>query len=322
MTAARTAILSLVLSGSLAATACSHLSRTELTREIAARCAPVNALLSKNLAVSASVRTLPFGTDGTFSQTGAILESEHADRARALDAACRSWVSGATSDEAYNDMLLAQIGGSISLTSPPDEYGERINQVLSDLRAIQTSLPGLLSAERIEAEIARLNVLPGEEVLRLMQQSAREVNVQGEQQRAFETVVVARFDAIDQRLDGLSRRDSQQTPQDTNAAVESVTVYFATGSSELTHQAELDLALAAVHWRQASVVVSVVAYADPRGSESINQLLSQRRADRVTDFLRSNGLSVTASSGRGELSEFGEVSRLRRAVAVAAPTTD
>lgn len=85
------------------------------------------------------------------------------------------------------------------------------------------------------------------------------------------------------------------TPVETNnsAAVQTQTVvFFAQGKAELTDEAKETLnALAGS--------VEVVGLASPEGSKKFNDVLSQRRADVVKEYLESRGLTVVSAEGLG-----------------------
>ena len=79
--------------------------------------------------------------------------------------------------------------------------------------------------------------------------------------------------------------------------------WFCTGSSTLTVSARNDLARSIEEFRPyAKEPLVVHAFADTRGASDYNLALSGSRARVVADFLRTNGLEVVESVGKGELS--------------------
>ena len=79
--------------------------------------------------------------------------------------------------------------------------------------------------------------------------------------------------------------------------------WFCTGSSTLTVSARNDLARSIEEFRPyAKEPLVVHAFADTRGASDYNLALSGSRARVVADFLRTNGLEVVESEGKGELS--------------------
>lgn len=78
--------------------------------------------------------------------------------------------------------------------------------------------------------------------------------------------------------------------------------WFCTGSSTLTTAARNDLARSIEEFRPyAKEPLVVHAFADTRGTGEYNLALSGARARVVADFLRTNGLEVVESEGKGEL---------------------
>jgi outer membrane protein OmpA-like peptidoglycan-associated protein len=78
--------------------------------------------------------------------------------------------------------------------------------------------------------------------------------------------------------------------------------WFCTGSSELTATARADLLKSIETFRpHAKEPMVVHAFADTRGTSVYNLALSGARARVVADFLRANGLTISASEGKGEL---------------------
>jgi outer membrane protein OmpA-like peptidoglycan-associated protein len=66
-------------------------------------------------------------------------------------------------------------------------------------------------------------------------------------------------------------------------------VNFDTGKSELSPQAKADLCTAATAAeRMPNALLLVVGYTDSRGSDDFNQVLSERRAGRVINYLQQN----------------------------------
>lgn len=84
----------------------------------------------------------------------------------------------------------------------------------------------------------------------------------------------------------------------TNTVVETNerVVYFSQNSDVLTDDAKAIL-------DNVNGTVKVDAYASPEGTEQYNKELSQRRANVVADYLRTNGVTVTEAIGHGVVGE-------------------
>ena len=75
--------------------------------------------------------------------------------------------------------------------------------------------------------------------------------------------------------------------QDLNSSV-----YFESGESKLSKKALVELEeVLEICKKYPDVAIDIKAYADDRGSEKMNQKLSKRRASRVVQFLKENGLN-------------------------------
>ena len=91
---------------------------------------------------------------------------------------------------------------------------------------------------------------------------------------------------------------------------EETTVYFDFDKSHLTQQSQEKLSRLAGQLKDANEVVEadIVGYADPIGSASYNQSLSQRRASAVSQYLNAQGFTSTKTprvEGLGETDAFG-----------------
>lgn len=75
-------------------------------------------------------------------------------------------------------------------------------------------------------------------------------------------------------------------------------IYFATGSDRLSETQKQKLVAIIPQLRDKTV--SLQEFADPRAFEDYNLALSQRRVRTVTEFLESNGISVTDRCAYGE----------------------
>ncbi len=90
---------------------------------------------------------------------------------------------------------------------------------------------------------------------------------------------------------------------------EETVVYFDFDKSNLTQQSQEKLSRLANQLKGANEVVEadIVGYADPIGSTSYNQSLSQRRAQAVGQYLNANGFTSTKAprvEGLGETDAF------------------
>lgn len=80
--------------------------------------------------------------------------------------------------------------------------------------------------------------------------------------------------------------------------MQSMTVYFAKNSAELT-----DKAINILDAMDINVPVSVTGYTCPLGPAAFNRRLAQKRAFAVANYLRGRGLTVTSVKGKGGCSD-------------------
>jgi len=96
--------------------------------------------------------------------------------------------------------------------------------------------------------------------------------------------------SADQANQGVVDVNGRVTNLDNYDTKESVTVYFKINSATLSPEAKKDLDdLAAKALNEKGYLVEVAGYADKTGTLSVNQALSQRRADAVINYLQQNG---------------------------------
>jgi peptidoglycan-associated lipoprotein len=86
----------------------------------------------------------------------------------------------------------------------------------------------------------------------------------------------------------------QPAPAPARDGIAAVTVFFDTGSAELTPMASAALERAAERLRaEPALRGRIEGYADGRGSASDNIALSDRRAQTVRDFLTARGIAAS-----------------------------
>jgi outer membrane protein OmpA-like peptidoglycan-associated protein len=76
-------------------------------------------------------------------------------------------------------------------------------------------------------------------------------------------------------------------------------ILFDTGKDTLKQDAKDSLSKAAVTLKSSETLIIVQGHTDSTGSDAINQPLSERRADRVRDFLVANGVPAARLSAVG-----------------------
>lgn len=116
--------------------------------------------------------------------------------------------------------------------------------------------------------------------------------------------VGAMFDEINRLNGALSECESRQPIiQEVEKVVEVPTtifkdtkwfVQFAQGSAELTDEAK-----AVLDTIGENSVVDVIGTASPEGSNEFNQMISEKRAEVVADYLTKNGIKVNSWEGKG-----------------------
>src|SRR3546814_4733911 len=78
------------------------------------------------------------------------------------------------------------------------------------------------------------------------------------------------------------------------------TVYFDFDDAELTADARTELAeVIEAAESSATQIVNITGYTDLSGAEAYNQVLSERRANSVIEFLRSEGVEASRIVGSG-----------------------
>lgn len=89
---------------------------------------------------------------------------------------------------------------------------------------------------------------------------------------------------------GVTDVNKRVTDLDNYQVADSATVYFRTNSATLSRQAKQDLdSLAQKAQAAKGYVVEVAGYADTTGNAAVNQALSERRAQAVTQYLEQQG---------------------------------
>lgn len=298
-------ILALVVAG-----CCPPPTRSELAAAVNAQCAPVSDLLSKNVTRTGQLRVAGFGGGGEYSTQGAILDSAAAKQTYDLNAACRAWVAGAMTDDRYADLLVAQMGAAISLSTRPEDQAVAITEVLTALADLKHGLPSGLPLEpALRREVAKANDTPAQQIrTQLAVPDAAPVA-----DTESLSLIAARLDYLEQLIQaerGGSGPDNAPG-NDVVPRTNGFDVYFATGSPELTFDAAAEVRRRGDAFRTRRV--EVIGYADARGSAETNARLSLARARAVADILTQSGVIVVSSSGAGATSNLpAEYSRARR----------
>ena len=286
-----------------------NLTPSELAVAVSTQCAPVTDLLSKNVKRTGELRVVGQAIGGEYTREGAVLESAAAQQTHQLDAACRAWVSGAMSDEAYTDFMVAQMGGAISLSTRLEDQQAAIRALGESLGDLRSGLPGRIpDAAEIAAAVQRYNAAPASTV------SSALGNTVAGSAAADDALplVVARLDYLEQLLERPG-----QTASASDAAVidnwNGFEVYFATNSAELTFESAQQIEARSIALLRNNVSVIVTGYADARGSAETNTRLSAARAKVVADLLAQAGVRIRDQTAFGsEHSDPNGYSRARR----------
>jgi outer membrane protein OmpA-like peptidoglycan-associated protein len=117
--------------------------------------------------------------------------------------------------------------------------------------------------------------------------------------------------SADQANQGVTDVNKRVSDLDNYQVADSATVYFKTNSSTLSPQAKQDLdSLAQKAQSAKGYVVEIAGFADTRGSATLNQALSEHRADAVTRYLEQQGNipihRILAPAGMGTSHEAAE----------------
>lgn len=262
--------------------------------EVASRCTPVRALLAKNYHRGASADLGIVSGGAVTDIRGAVLSPEEAARIARMDYFCRAWVAGAISDVDYGRVLFGAASIAVIEDTDAGNRGKATALVVAIMEQLKARgiIPAVVTPAtfpaRVEADAGfstdalerRFAALAGETAVRFGRER--------EDETTFRADVIARLDKLEHAL------APAIAPADRGAAV-----YFATGSSELTHDAQLRLSAGAQLWSRAGSGVRVIGYADARGSRRANLALSRRRAMAVAAALNRLGVRVRQVVGAG-----------------------
>lgn len=265
--------------------------------EVASRCTPVRALLSKNFYKGAQADLGVISAGTATDIRGAILSPDEAARVSKLDFLCRAWVKGAISDVDYGRALLGAVSMSIVETArgrdrDRDALAEAVAGLIDQLRnrgiVPATVTPGDLPAQvKSDSHYSR-----GELERRFAERIAQthfDFGKARERDAKFQADVILRLRTLENATASL--------PPSQPAA--DATVYFSTGSAELTHDARQRLGARAGDWAKQGIRMRVTGHADPRGSAAFNRALSRRRAEAVAAELARLGVAIGRVEGAG-----------------------
>ncbi len=192
---------------------------------------------------------------------------------------------------------------------------EAAEQQLTEARRIRDEAARLAEAQRLEAEAARLRAearTQQEQVQRLEEVERRQREAEAQAQRLaqaeaeLEAERRARMEAearaqATEALSQMERAGQLQLREDARGTVLTLSgsVLFASGEAVLLPSARNRLSEIADALRQSPASLTIEGHTDALGPELYNEELSLRRAERVRDFLVSQGVSPDRISVRG-----------------------
>lgn len=290
-----------------------QLTLPPLNREIAERCTPVGALLSKNYHRKRAADLLILSGGEEVDKIGAILSGEEAERIHQLDTLCRAWVMKAISDDQYGDALLDFASAAILRTTTPEQRQAAADETKKDLARMREKgiVPPSADPASLAAHIDKDALLtPAELDVRL---DAKFANVATKfddffsLSSGFQAEIRTRLGSIEARL-----ASTPNSPPNPGAARgEAMDIYFSTGSAELTYDARARLRAAAPGWLRDKARLALVGYADPRGGRVTNARLSLARAGAVAAELVRLSIPVCEVRGGGAGASIGDFDSMR-----------
>jgi outer membrane protein OmpA-like peptidoglycan-associated protein len=175
--------------------------------DVAARCTPVRALLSKNVRSGANV-AFPwlFNVGGLYERSGAVLDAAEAARTVRLDEACRAWVGGAITAKEYGRVVLDNTSATIVQTTSPDDREDVTHKVMEYLDDLKTKgyLPDRFDTSAIPGQVKSDAHLSNKELEAKLRDSLDELGgrlrLVGEAADVREAQLASRFDLVERRL--------------------------------------------------------------------------------------------------------------------------
>lgn len=186
-------------------------------------------------------------------------------------------------------------------------------QQLAQARQLRDEAARLAEARRLQVETARLQAearRQQEEMQRLSQAEQQRTDAQAQAQRLaqaeaqLEAERHARAQAearATEALSSLERAGEVRVEEDARGTVLTLSgsVLFTSGEAELLPSARNRLSEVAEALKQSDNQLTIEGHTDAQGTDLYNEELSLRRAERVRDFLVSNGVSPERVSVRG-----------------------
>jgi len=190
---------------------------------------------------------------------------------------------------------------------------EAAQQQLAQARQLRDEAARLAEARRLQVETARLQEearRQQEELQRLSEAGQQRADAQAQAQRLARTEAQlqaerqARADAegrADEALASLERQGEVQVEEDARGTVLTLSgsVLFTSGDSQLLPSARNRLSEVADALKQSDNLLTIEGHTDAQGADLYNEELSLRRAERVRDFLISQGVEPDRVSVRG-----------------------
>ncbi|MDY7226224.1 OmpA family protein [Hyalangium rubrum] len=187
---------------------------------------------------------------------------------------------------------------------------EAAQQQLAEARRMRDEAARLAQARQLQAEAARLQAearRQQEETERLaaeerQRQEAQQRLAQAETQLEAERRAREEAEArASEALTELARAGEVQVQEDARGTVLTLSgsVLFASGAAELLPSARNRLSEVADALKQSDNQLTIEGHTDAQGPDGFNEELSLRRAERVRDYLVSQGVSSDRVSVRG-----------------------
>ncbi len=171
-----------------------------------------------------------------------------------------------------------------------NEKGELVaSKVIFDPNSMRASRQIDTRVSPLEARAGALEGRAGTLEGRAGQLETRAGQMEDQQKQTQQQVGQVKGEA-DQANQGVTDVNKRVTNLDTYQTTDTATVYFKTKSAVLDDQAKKDLdALAQKALAQKGYMIEVAGFADTTGKAALNQVLSERRATAVTQYLEQQG---------------------------------
>jgi outer membrane protein OmpA-like peptidoglycan-associated protein len=187
-----------------------------------------------------------------------------------------------------NDTKISSPGGLFNLEKRPRDVSNLLPGLIVEVKGMGDDRGKLVAdkisfhssalrvAEQIAAGTVSLRMSVRDSLSAMNKRALDSLDSIRDSMAAMEARARDSLGAIGARFDNIDNYDVRQTS----------TVFFATNQAELTDDGKRTLdALAASAATQDGYLIEVRGYADSRGSEAHNLLLSSERADAVVDYL-------------------------------------